>query len=465
MNNNWLSKLKKGIALGLVVGTTAVSTMVPLSASELGQPDISPWSIGTLNEGEKYGIYPMAWYTDGFKQSISQDKLGVLLSNVERKLSELELEKDHEFTPIPYEKDGTRGAVITGLYNSLAAYKLPEELEKIKGNPADYMQKRGILNGTKKGLELDVASTVEQAAVLASKVIEDTYSKAGAGAKGLMWKVTEGDKELYLLGSIHIGETALYPLHQDVKDAFEKSQLLIVEANVLGSQEEMEAFSREAMYSDGTSLADHISEETYAKCLEVFERYGLPVEIYKQFKPWGIASNLEVLTSSDSASLDSGAEAASLGIDMYFLTTGMLTGKPVVELEGLLYQASLFNSISPEVQEENLSNILDQILSGNTEGPSQSAELLNVWFDQWYKGDIDGFIEAYTGAIEDEQGEYERVLFGKRDKDMANKLDELLKEGDPGSYFVVVGAGHFTIEGTVIDQLERKGYTVERFWQ
>ncbi len=466
MTNKWLKKIKKSIAIWLVIGTTAVSTMLPVLANDVGQGDISPWSIGTLNEGEKYGIYPTTWYMDGFKKSISKDKLTILLNNIEGKLSALELEKDKSFTPISYEKDGTRGAVVTGLYNTLASYKLPEELEKSKGNAAAYMQKRGILNGTNKGLELEKACTVEQGVVLATKVIEDTYSVAQAGAKGFVWKVTEGDKALYLIGSIHIGQTNLYPIHQDVKDVFAKSDMLIVEANVLGTPEEMEIFTQEAMYNDGTSLQDHISAETYAKCLEVFAQYGLPVELYNQFKPWGISNNLEVLTISNSGSLDEGVEAANLGIDMYFLTTGMLTQKPVVELEGLLYQAGLFNSISPEMQELQLNNILDLILAGGTEEPLESADLLNVWFDQWYKGDIDGFKKSYAAAsAEGEQGEYEKMLFGKRDKDMADKLAQLLEEGDLGTYFVVVGAGHLTIEGTIIDELESKGYTVERFWK
>lgn len=453
------------MALGLVLGTTTVSTILPLSAYEMQEQQMSPWSVGTLNEGEKYGIYPRDWYSEGFKENISQEKLTILLRNIEAKLLELHLEKDETFTPKTYPRDGSRGSVVTALYNALGLHKLPNELEKNKGNPAEYLQKRKILNGTPTGLELDKPCTLEQALVLGSKLIEDTYSTAEAGAKGLMWKVSHGDNILYLLGSIHIGETDLYPLHPAVKDAFQQSDKLIVEANILDREKDMEAFTKASRYTDGTTFQDHVSEETYEKALEVFNQYGLPIDLYDQFKPWGISSNLEVLTSSNSHSLADGVEAAHLGIDMYFLTTAVLRNKPVVELEGLLYQAELFNSISPEIHEKHLNNILDDILGVSTKASGESAQNVKLWLEQWYKGDIDGFENNYGIKVAAEQSEYKEILFGKRDQDMANKLVDLLEKEDGQTYFVVVGAGHLAIKNTVIDQLISQGYAVERFWK
>ena len=463
MKKSLLSKIRKSIALSLAIGTTMISTIVPVLGNEPQQPQISQWSIGTLNEGEKYGIYPMGWYTDGFQESIPADKLNTLLDNVAQKLSELELEKDETFKAKAYTEDGTRGAVLTGLYNRLAFYQLPETLG-LKDDTVAYMQQRGILNGTDKGLELEEACTVEQAAVLASKLIEDTYSAVGAGAKGLMWKVAKEENVLYLLGSIHIGDTSLYPLQQTVKDAFKQSDMLIVEANVLGGQEGLDEFIKAAMYSDGTILPNHIAEETYEKCIKVLEQYGLPGNAYDEFKPWSVANDLTVIASSSSNTLEGGAEAATLGIDMYFLTAAMLTGKPVAELEGIMYQAELFNSLSSEMQEEYLNAILDEILNPETEEAPKSAETLKLWSKQWYQGDIDGFVNSYGAQIGEEKDEFQQMLFGKRDQDMVDKLIKLLEKDGKSTYFVVVGAGHLSVKDTVIDQLTNKGYVVETVW-
>ena len=148
-------KIKKSIALSLVLVVTLISTIIPAFGKQVEQRQISQWSIGTLNEGENYGIYPLEWYDEGFREGISGEKATQLLMKVEAKLSELGFELDHSFVPIAYEDNGTRRAVLTGLYNGLAAYKLPEELESEKGKPIEYMQKRSILNGTNKGLELE----------------------------------------------------------------------------------------------------------------------------------------------------------------------------------------------------------------------------------------------------------------------------------------------------------------------
>lgn len=460
MSKSIINRIRKGIAVGLVVGTTMISTIVPILANEPQQPQISPWSIGTLNEGEKYGIYPMGWYIDGFQESIPEDKIGTLLDKVAQKLSELELEKNETFTPQVYTEDGTRGAVLTGLYNRLACYKLPEELE-LNDDPVAYMQQRGILNGTDQGLELEAPCTVEQAAVFATRLIEDTYRAAHAGAKGLMWQVSKGENTLYLLGSIHVGNTSLYPLSRQIKDAFSQSDMLIVEANVLGGQENLDEFIKAAMYSDGSILSNHISEETYEKCVKVLEQYGLPSNAYDEFKPWSVANDLTVILSSNSNSVEGGAEAATLGIDMYFLTIAMLTGKPVAELEGIIYQAELFNSLSPAMQEEYLNSVLDEVLNPESSEGSKSADLLKLWSKQWYQGDIEGFASSYSDAVGEEKGEFEQMLFGKRDQDMAEKLKELLEKDGNMTYFVVVGAGHLVEEDTVIDQLRDKGYKVE----
>ena len=56
-------------ALATALGTTLILTsVVPAIQAEQAVPDISNWAIETLHEGEKYGIFPMEWYYDGFRQ-------------------------------------------------------------------------------------------------------------------------------------------------------------------------------------------------------------------------------------------------------------------------------------------------------------------------------------------------------------------------------------------------------------
>lgn len=56
------------------------------------------------------------------------------------------------------------------------------------------------------------------------------------------------------------------------------------------------------------------------------------------------------------------------------------------------------------------------------------------------------------------------MLFGERDEQMAKKIMNVLEE-EEGTYFVVVGAGHFTVDKNIRYHLEQNGYEVEPFYQ
>lgn len=458
-NNKWL-KFKSYTSAFLVLTTIMIGTVANTFAAEQTVPQISKWAISTLNEGEKYGIFPINWYYDGFQDPISQDKLKIILDGTSKKIEALNLKTNDSFVAKEVGKDITKGNIVISLYNILAKYQLPKTLEIDKYSPSEYMQKRGILSGNDKGLELESNCTVEQTAILATKLVEDTYKELGAGSKGLFWKATKGENTMYLLGSIHIGTPDLYPLSNKLKEAFKQSDELLVEANILVT-ENLQGFLEKAMYSDGTTLKDHVSAETYEKALKVFDKFGLPKEQYVKFKPWSIANDLTVLSSSNSSSMQEASQAANLGLDLYFMTTALMTNKPIVELESVSYQAELFDNLSNEIKEKNLNDALDALLNPKTDSTVDDAKLINLWQTQWNQGDIENFTKSYSENLKESESEFTKMLLGTRDKNMANKLAELLDKEGKSTYFVVVGAAHLAVEDMVIDQLKAKGYDVQ----
>ncbi|HSH35767.1 TraB/GumN family protein [Schnuerera sp.] len=458
MNKKLNKAIRNSILTLLLIVAMMITSVIPTWAQGISLPDISSWAVEDLNEGERYGIYPMEWYYDGFTESISEEKLETLLTDTAKKIKTLELEKDDKFTPIPHKGDKTREDVIIRLYNILAQYNIPAEK-----SPIDYMQERNILKGTNKGLELDKVCTTEQAVILAARLIEDTYNLLDAGSKGFAWKVEHNGNIIYFLGSIHIGNSELYPISQNLRQSFNESDALIVEANLFEQEGGLDYFMEKATYQDGATLKDNISEETYQKVIKVLEIYNLPQEQFLQFKPWSLANNLSVLSSTDSQNLEQGSEAANLGIDMYFLSKAMLKQKPIIELEGIRYQADLFDGLSHEFQENYLSIVLDSILNPPAEESIDSTYLLKEWLSQWKNGDIDGFANSYKGENQETEDEFSNMLFGQRDKAMTEKIIKILESEEKGTYFLVVGAGHFVEENTIIHHLQEKGYNVELY--
>lgn len=453
---------KKFSVLGLVM-IMILSTIAPALAQEVTELPFSNWAMAELNEVEKYGLFPMEWYEEGFTLQISDEKLDYLLDNTDKKLEGLGLEKNADFEALDYPNDETRLDTVTRLYNLLYKYEVLIGNAKAS-NAVDYFVENNILMGDNGNLKLDEKATIEQSVVLAKRFILHVYDLVDKGAQGFLWEVSKNDNIIYLMGSIHTGSTELYPINKDVRKKFMDSDYLVLEADIVNPQG-IDEFMALATYTDGTSLVDHLSSDIYEKTIKVFEMYGLPVEVYSQFKPWSIANDLSLISISQDQSMEQAGENAMLGIDYYFATSALVMGKPILELEGLEYQANLFNNLSMETQEEYLEDILDGILSDEIVESTEDTFLdsfLDLWFDLWIDGDVDTFRESYTSNLDETSNEeFTQMLLGQRDKDMADKLAEYLEGEEGKTYFVVVGAAHLAVEDTIIDKLIDMGYDVK----
>lgn len=452
---NKLGRTLLSLSLGFSLILGGILTVRAEEAPVVTSP-ISSWSIPTLNEGEKYGIFPFTWYDGSFQQPIDSTKLEALVTATTAKLDALGLKKKQSSFTLPSGSSViTRDTALQALYNVLASYELPEGFELDKYAPIEYLQTKGILMGTKRGLELSLPCTVEQAAVFASRLVEYTYETAGGGAKGLLWKVTNGNNTLYLLGSIHIGIPEMYPFHKNVKEAFKQADSLWVEVNLLSSdQEAINYFVSKQIYTDGTTLQDHVSKETYEKLEKVSGKLNLPANAFDMLQPWAITTNLALFTLLDSP--EEFTQASSLGIDTHLTASAILSGKPIQELEGIKFQADLLSDVPADEQEKELNDVLDAMLDPSFDELNMPEQFKQAQL-QWANGNLSEFSKSFLISSSNEGS---RIL-GDRDKNMANKLAELLEAEGTSTHFVVIGAAHFVTKDMVIDQLKQKGYTVE----
>lgn len=446
-----MKKVLRRTGAALLGVSLMLTTIVPaIHAEEQPQtllPSISDWAIETLNEGEKYGIYPVEWYDDSFQREIPLEKVNELLALTEKKIASLNLAENKQYKPVTVQGDNTRGDIVKRLYNIAGRYDLPVGTDAIQ-----YMTERNILRGSANGLQLEKKATTEQAAILATRFIKDTYALAQQGAKGVAWVVEDEDTLVYLLGSIHLATPDLYPFNEKLVTAFDESDALLVEASGLG-QGELEYFAEKMTYTEGSTLQDDVTPETYAKLEQFAELYNLPMEQLVLYKPWSLANEISVLAMQNTLGMN-----ALYGIDNYFIAKALLQQKPVIDLEGLKFQADMFNSLSLETQEQNLVAELDNILQ-----EKNAYEYMKQWFSYWKQGDVEALAKGFQESL-GEPSEFNDMLIGKRDEQMAQKLIKLLEE-EEGTYFVVVGAGHFVADKTIPYHLEQNGYDVEPFYQ
>ena len=58
-------------------------------------------------------------------------------------------------------------------------------------------------------------------------------------------------------------------MNSKIKEAFEDSDALVVEADIISDIEGLQYLQSKMTYTDGSTIKDHISEETYAKLKEI----------------------------------------------------------------------------------------------------------------------------------------------------------------------------------------------------
>lgn len=269
-----------------------------------------------------------------------------------------------------------------------------------------------------------------------------------AQTKGVFYEINSSSTTVYILGSVHFGNERIYPLQDEIEKAFENSDFLVVEADILSLSsliKVQKAINLKGMYPEGDSIKNHISPETY----KLLEEYYSPqvLKTIERYKPWVFA----FLIAPSDIDLD-----PKFGIDFYFLNKAKVLKKQIIELEGVDYQLDLFTEIPEDLMEKFLKLSLLEVVKD--EYKQKLIDLIDAYID----GDEE---KIWNIAVKDyaENPEYRyfyEKLFLERNIKMVEKIEEFLK--DNKRYFIIVGTGHLVGEDSVIEILKRGGFEVRR---
>ncbi len=268
--------------------------------------------------------------------------------------------------------------------------------------------------------------------------------------KPMLWKVSDADNSLYMLGSFHLLKDSDYPLAKSTDAAFEDAEQLVFEI----SPEEMnnpalgQKMAQAAMRTDGKTLQQSMSEATW-KQLEAFaaER-KMPIANFQGFEPWFVTLIMSV-TEMQKIGLN-----PELGLDKHFMNRAAKAGKPAKGLETGESQIAVLDGMSAKLQEQSLQDLLDDAGNMKTE--------IDKMHDIWRKGDDKGLFDLMTREMVEKYPELYQSINVDRNKAWLPKLDALLKDNDKDDVLVVVGALHLLGKDGVVEMLKDKGYKVER---
>lgn len=271
-------------------------------------------------------------------------------------------------------------------------------------------------------------------------------ARAEDTGKVFMWKAQSDTATVYLLGTIHFSDPGMYPLNAAMEDAFLESGTVVMELS-MSMENQMKATMltmQAGVYPGEETLADHVSEETFAKLVAHINERSIPLAMVNKMRPW-LASIMLVVQEYTALGFD-----PALGVDKHFYDKAVARGIPIWELETIEYQLSMFSQGDEEVQELSLLGTLEQL--------PKTGVFLQELMDAWLAGEPETLNTEMKAQLSDDERLKpleERLIYGRNDH-MVEKIEKLFE--NEGTYFVMVGSAHLVGDRGIVAQLEGKGY-------
>lgn len=284
-------------------------------------------------------------------------------------------------------------------------------------------------------------------------------SASAPARKHILWKVSDSNSSVYLLGSVHFADSSFYPLDSEITVAFENSDELGVELDMSDTNVVLEVAlqsSRLGLLEEGKSLDKILPADIQQSLDSLCTDWQIPVIALNQFKPWAVAMTLS------SIAIQRKGYDPSYGIDFYFLNAAHGRGMPILSLE----------TVEEQVYALTGEGISDSVGIYYMKSTLRDLPLLDSGITMMMQAWKTGNDSLFSEAMELEAGpkdamdsilsqELNERVYTVRNRKMAKTVEGLL--ASDRKVFIVVGAAHLVgKEDNVIDLLRAKGFTVEQ---
>jgi uncharacterized protein YbaP (TraB family) len=294
--------------------------------------------------------------------------------------------------------------------------------------------------GTRRDLRLILA-------LLLLLAVSAGWRSIGAQERTLLWKVSEGDKSIFLLGSIHYLRKENYPLNQAILDAFDVSERLVLEIDLqntpAGAAQRLTL--EKAIYRDGSNLAQNVGQETYQLATKRAAELGIDMQVVQPMKPWFVALTM-LAVKLQRMGLD-----PKLGVDHHLAERAKRDGKPTSGLETLEFQLGIFDQLSKREQE-----LMLRETAGELERIDKNVKDI---VESWLKGDGERLATLLLAGMR-QYPELQQKLVIERNRRWLEEIAKLVERGS--NAMVVVGAAHLVGQEGVVEMLKARGFSVEQ---
>ena len=286
------------------------------------------------------------------------------------------------------------------------------------------------------------------ALILAALLLVSCANTPSVSDRVSLWKITNGEAVVYLLGSVHALKPQAYPLPRSMERAFSESNQTVFEVDLIAADDAAVAqlIQQLGFYRPPHTLQTELSADTLKLLKSHLAKKAIAFDDVKRMKPWFLSLRLAM---DELISLEYDPD---LGIDRYFQLKARRLGKPVIQLESIPEQLQLLASDPPNIQA--------LALRVGIEESSVATQKLEVLIDAWRRGDAD---EMWRVAMERTEypileGQIEKLV-DNRNIAMANKITDYLSVKQ--TTLVVVGALHIGGQKGILNLISTD-YSIEQ---
>ena len=274
---------------------------------------------------------------------------------------------------------------------------------------------------------------------------------AQAIKRPLLWKVSDADNAVYLLGSFHLLKDDDYPLPAEVDRAFDDSASLLFEIDpaAMASPGAVAAVMQKYMgYDNGETLSTVLPKVTLARLSTLVSAGGGSMQVFEQSEPWVV--NLGLVMGITQAM----GFRQELGLDRSLMARAGAAGKPAAGLETVDDQMRAMDAVPRTEQVQGLEEFLAD--------PQKAVRDMGNMHAWWRAGDVAKLDGEMRAEMARKSPESYRLLDVERNQAWLPQVEKRLVDSRKDNTLVVVGALHLLGSDGLVEQLRAKGYTVER---
>ena len=208
-----------------------------------------------------------------------------------------------------------------------------------------------------------------------------------SGYSASVWKVTQGERTLYIGGTLHLLSPNDFPLPDAYAEAYNEASKLVFETDIAGLNSP--AFQQDTLslltYQDGTQLSDVLSPDTYEALASHLASRDLSIDAFASYTPALVSVTLSIVELRNLG-------LTSQGVDEFYYFKAMMDNKQLDWFETPQQQLTFIQSMGDGDE--------DQIIRYALEDVKKIKESIGDLKVFWREGDMNAMEETSMKEFE-----------------------------------------------------------------